>query len=125
MERIILDTNILIEISRNNKLISRRVYAINPDVLYITPIIYSEFLNGSNNKDSLYKYIKFLDKFKILYTTIETDKIFIELFKQYSLSHKPTIPDMLIAATAIHYEAKLFTLNKKDFQFIEGLQLFT
>ena len=39
----------------------------------------------------------------------------------YSLSHKLTIPDALIAATAIVHDIELYSLNLKDFRFITGL----
>lgn len=41
----------------------------------------------------------------------------------YSLSHKLSLPDALIAATALSHDVKLYTLNIKDFRFISGLQL--
>lgn len=31
--------------------------------------------------------------------------------------------DALIAATALHYNLPLYTLNKKDFRYIAGLRL--
>ncbi|MEG4117310.1 PIN domain-containing protein [Microcoleus sp. N9_B4] len=49
---------------------------------------------------------------------------FIELMAQYSLSHKLTIPDAMIAATALTHNISLYTLNLKDFRFIEGLQIY-
>ena len=42
----------------------------------------------------------------------------------YSLSHKLTIPDALIAATALANDLELYTLNIKDFRFIENLRLY-
>lgn len=42
----------------------------------------------------------------------------------YSLSHKLTIPDALIASTALVKNLALYTLNIKDFRFIEGLSLY-
>lgn len=36
---------------------------------------------------------------------------------------KPFIGDMLIAATALHHEIEIYTLNTKDFQFIPDLKL--
>ena len=42
----------------------------------------------------------------------------------YSLSHKLTIPDALIAATALVNDLELYTLNIKDFRFIENLRLY-
>jgi len=41
----------------------------------------------------------------------------------YSLSHKLSLPDALIAATAISHDLELYTLNIKDFRFITGLNL--
>jgi predicted nucleic acid-binding protein len=44
--------------------------------------------------------------------------------ESYSLSHKLCIPDALIAATALTYSIELYTLNSKDFHFIENIQLY-
>jgi len=44
---------------------------------------------------------------------------------RYSLSHKVSIPDMLIAATAISHDLELYTLNTKDFKFIPELNLYS
>jgi predicted nucleic acid-binding protein len=41
----------------------------------------------------------------------------------YSLSHKLSLPDALIAATALVHDLKLYTLDVKDFRFIAGLEL--
>lgn len=43
---------------------------------------------------------------------------------KYSLSHKLALPDGFIAASAIEKNIELFTLNKKDFKFIDGLVLY-
>ena len=50
---------------------------------------------------------------------------FIELMETYSLSHKLAIPDALIAFTALVYNLDLYTLNLKDFRFIESLNLYS
>ena len=111
--------------SKSNKDVIHKIKDYNKDNIFITTVIYVEYLNGVFNKESMPQAIKLLLNFSILHSTIEIDRIFMDLFKKYSLSHKPSIPDMLIAATAIHYDAQLFTLNTRDFRFIEGLQLFT
>jgi len=49
---------------------------------------------------------------------------FIQLMETYALSHKLSIPDALIASTALAYQMDLFTLNKKDFHFITELRLY-
>jgi tRNA(fMet)-specific endonuclease VapC len=45
--------------------------------------------------------------------------------ERYALSHKLTIPDALIAATALVNNVDLYTLNVKDFRFIEGVNLYS
>ena len=42
----------------------------------------------------------------------------------YALSHKPGIPDILIAATALDHDLSLFTLNVKDFRYIPELNIY-
>ena len=48
----------------------------------------------------------------------------VDLVKQYCLSHKLKLPDALIAATALVQNAKILTLNKKDFSHIPKVELF-
>jgi tRNA(fMet)-specific endonuclease VapC len=55
--------------------------------------------------------------------TPEIGTIFKNSFRKYSLSHRPQIADMLIASFALHYEMPLFTLNTKDFSFVENIKL--
>jgi tRNA(fMet)-specific endonuclease VapC len=43
----------------------------------------------------------------------------VELVEKYALSHKLSLPDALIASTAIIFNLELFTLNMKDFKFLE------
>lgn len=124
MERIVLDTNILIEISRNNKAIFDKVSEISPNSIFITSVVFAEFMKGIKNKESLTPYLKFLSKFNLLYSKNESEDKFIELFKLYSLSHQPSIADMQIASICIQNDAQLFTLNQKDFSFIPELKLF-
>jgi tRNA(fMet)-specific endonuclease VapC len=44
--------------------------------------------------------------------------------EEYSLSHKLSLPDALIAATVLEHDLELYTLNVRDFGFISGLALF-
>lgn len=120
---VILDTSILIEIQRGNQQIINKVYESDWSDLYITPIVIAEFYRGSRNKAEFFKCKKLINKFQVLALDQNVAIVFAELFEKYSLSHRPAIPDMLIAATAIHNKASLYTLNIKDFTFIEDLIL--
>lgn len=54
----------------------------------------------------------------------KTCKIFANLIEIYALSHRLAVPDGFIAATSIVNDVELYTLNKKDFRYIEGLKLY-
>jgi len=43
---------------------------------------------------------------------------------EYTLSHNLSLPDGLIASTALIENVPLYTLNKKDFKYIEGIQFY-
>ncbi len=120
---VILDTCILIEIQRGNQGVINKVYTFEKSDLYVTPVVVAEFYVGSRNKEEFAKCRRLVNKFGILTLDQNVSILFGELFEKYSLSHRPAIPDMLIAATALHYDSTLYTLNRKDFSFIEDLVL--
>lgn len=47
-----------------------------------------------------------------------------ELMETYCLSHKLALPDAIIAATALVHKVALYTLNRRDFQYIPEIQLY-
>jgi len=80
-------------------------------------------LVGAKNKDDFRKIENQLSKYTSIPINTEITDIFIDLFKTITLSRRPGIPDTLIAATALYYQLPLYTLNKKHFQFIPGIEL--
>jgi len=120
---VILDTNVLIEIIRKNGDVIFKCDSLGTSNLVITSITRNEFLLGSRDKESFTRNLAFLNKFQVLAMSAPVDKIFSNLIEAYTLSHRPGIPDCIIAATAIHYDCELYTLNTKDFRFIPGLRL--
>ena len=122
-EMVILDTCILIEIQRGNRTIIDEVYQFSQDKIFLTPVVIAEFYRGARNKSEFEKCCKLVAKFGVLSLDDKVIKVFTNFFIEYALSHRPSIPDMLIAATSLHYNIPLFTINKRDFGFIAGLQL--
>ena len=121
---IICDSDVIIEFfDRANKSIENRLVEMGRENLCISSVTYSEIIFGSTDKDHLTTLSKGLEKFIVVDIDQRIDTIHRELVKKYSLSHKLGIQDALIAATALNYEIKLFTLNTKDFKFIDGLEL--
>lgn len=120
---VIFDTNILIEIYRGNAAVRRHIETLGVSVIYISSITIAEFLVGAKDKADLKKLEKLLDSYTHLPLNADITEIFLNLFKSYSLSHRPAIADVLIAATAMYYDLPLYTFNKKHFQFIPRLRL--
>ncbi len=122
---ILLDTNILIEMYKGNEVIIHRIKVIGQNNIAISDVTSAELLFGARNKDELKILKKDIEKLTTVSISTNISKLAVNLVEKYSLSHKLSLPDALIAATAIQNDIHLFTLNIKDFKFIKGLKLFS
>ncbi|MFD1258816.1 PIN domain-containing protein [Mucilaginibacter terrae] len=98
---IILDTCILIELQKGNQDIKQQIYEYNQQDLYITPVVVAEFYRGAKDKSDLIKCKKLKAFFSVLSLDERVIHVFDYLSESYALSHRPSVPDMLIAATAV------------------------
>ena len=121
---ILCDTNILIEFYKNNTAIIQELRQIGSQNLAISVITRAELYYGAINKNELKRIQKHLDLLQNIPIDRSISEQFIQLMANYSLSHKLTIPDALIAATALANDLELYTLNIKDFRFIENIRLY-
>ncbi len=120
---ILCDTNILIELYKNNAQIVNELRQIGTDNLAVSSISVAELYFGAFDKAELQQLKKHLALLHQLPLNNSVSKLFLNLMETYALSHKLSIPDALIAATAIEHGIPLYTLNLKDFRFIDMLQL--
>ena len=123
MEKIVLDTNILIEVLKGNQVIVQQLENANYSYC-ISAITAMELYYGALNKAELFSLKKFIKLFEVIELNENISTISTELIFEYAKSHNLTIPDSLIASTAISENTKLYTLNLKDFKYIDGLTLF-
>ena len=122
MEKIVLDTNILIEVLKGNQLIIEKLEK-NSYEYCISSITVMELYFGALNKTELFSLKKFMKLFKVIELNDNISSISTELIFEYAKSHNLSIPDSLIASTAISENIKLYTLNLKDFKYIDELTL--
>lgn len=122
MEKIVLDTNILIEILKGNQALISKLESMKTNFC-VSAISVMELYYGALNKAELYKLKKFVAIFEVIELNENISKISTELIFEYAKSHGLAIPDSLIAASVISNDLKLYTLNVKDFRFIDGLEL--
>ena len=121
---IICDTNILIEFYKGNDDVTNLLSQIGIENISISAITQAELYFGALNKTELRKIKKHLSILNIFPVTTKITSKFVKLMETYSLSHKICLPDALIASTTIINDVELYTLNLKDFQFIDELRIF-
>ena len=121
---ILCDTNIIIEFLKETPKDVENIESLGKDSIYVSSITVGELYFGALNKVELNKIRKKINSLVHIPITEAISDIFEDLMLKYSLSHKLTIPDALIAATALYFDIELFTYNLKDFRFIKGLRLF-
>lgn len=122
--KVLVDTDILIDISRNDLRAIKKVEDIkNRATVSISVITKLELIRGCRNKIELTGLEDFIERFEIRHINEAVSAKTEELFKLYRLSHGVQIPDMLIAATALVHQIPLLSKNQKDFNFIDGLHL--
>ncbi len=118
----VLDTNVLIEILKNNQNTIKHVELLSPP-LSVSVISAMELLYGALNKSELKKLQQFLSLFNIIQLDEKVSQKAFSLIAQYAKSHTLDIPDALIAASCLENNKTLFTYNRKDFHFIPKLTL--
>ena len=118
----LLDTNILIEIFRDNVEIASIVD--NMQDIAVCDVVRAELFYGARNKHELQKISADLEGLNVFPLLPQISEMAVNLVKTYCLSHKLEFADALIAATAIIHNTELFTLNRKDFAYIPNLKLY-
>lgn len=121
---ILCDTNILIEFYKGNSDIVQELENIGLPNLAISVITVGEMYFGARDKRELGQIKKNLSLLNQIPLDADISKRFLALLEEYALSHRLSVPDALIAATALSQNIPLYTLNLKDFQYIPDLQIY-
>ena len=117
------DTTILFELLKGNAEIKKRLEEIGHENIAFSIITHAEAYAGSS-KDEMKVLKSFFSKHKLFHLNGEASEIFNGLIQSHHVRHSKWIPDALIAATAISNNLEVYTLNRKDFDFIDKLILF-
>jgi len=121
---VICDTDVIIEFYRNNPDIITELKRIGQQNIAVNVITAGELIYGALNKRELGQIRNDLNNLKMIDIDNKTCGIFLEIMTKYALSHKLSVPDGFIAASAISNNLELYTLNLKDYRFIQGLKLY-
>ncbi len=123
MANILVDTNILINFSKNRNNLLVGYFKKNNTNLFINPIIITEFTNDKNllkNKNKNQQAIDFLNLFQHLDINKEIAYKTGELIRTNKADY---MADAFIAATCLVHNLKLLTHNQKHFKKIPNLTL--
>ena len=121
---VLCDTDVIIEFYRNNPNVIAELKKIGQQNITVSTITAGELMYGALNKKELSQIKKDLNNLTVLDINRKTCDVFMNLMNKYVLSHKLALPDGLIAATALSLDIELFTMNLKDYRFIDGLNLY-
>lgn len=118
---VLVDTSIIIDYIKKEE--EAVLFLEGLDQIIVSAVTVAEVYQGARNKTELKYLEEALLAFAVLPLTEPITATSLELLKEFTLSHRLTILDSLIAATALEHNFKLATLNTKHFQMIEGLKV--
>ena len=117
-----LDTDVLIEISKNvPQAVAWFAAVTRTDRPGLPGFTVMEFLQGARNKAELARFRKLLAPFVVYWPTAEDCARAVETYARTCLTHDLSVPDIMIAECAIGLGATLCTFNVKHFRAIPGL----
>ena len=123
--RYLLDTNVVIDILRDNKNVARhyQIETLKRNRMVICPIVYYEVVRGFKIGGATKKFETFLQLYKnwsMLMFNEEVAKKAVDIYEQ---THKQVIEDndIYIAAVAMVNGCTLVTANTRHFGRVEGL----
>ena len=121
---VLFDTDSLIEFFRGNVDVINYIDSIGgEEKIILTAITFAEIVLFAQDKLHLNRLKKGIDELILLDINEGISEQFREYMISYSLSHRPSLPDMLNASFAKYYDIDFFTLNLSDYTFIKGLKL--
>lgn len=92
------------------------------DRLFLSVISEAEMYVGMKRSEKR-KTVETINKFNVIGLDAEISRQLLNLTWGH-YAKRLGIADMIIAATALTYPVELFTFNKKDFDFVEGITFY-
>lgn len=126
MQKVVLDSDIIIDHLRDYgaALQTLLTFAAQKKLqLYIPSVVVTELFSGKETKkqERLFSLKKLLERFELVSNDQEISELAGLLMRDYP---PIKLADAIIAATALHLNAKLATRNQKDFDQIKGLKFY-
>ncbi len=120
---VLVDTDIFIKVFRGDEKHKKHLDALAGRIA-VSVVTYLELYQGANTKKRKFGLEKQFKAYQLVHLNEKTSADALLLAKKYLPEKKLLPPDCLIAATALQLQIELFTDNKQDFDFIEGLKFY-
>jgi predicted nucleic acid-binding protein len=120
---ILLDTDVLIECLRGTAAARTWLQQATAETFQIPGVAAMELVMGCRDHADLDRIQKFLNTFTIIWPEAPEFAQAYDLLIGHRLNSGLSIPDCLIAATALNRGARLYTFNLKHFQVVHGLDV--
>ncbi|RYY15602.1 MAG: type II toxin-antitoxin system VapC family toxin [Cytophagaceae bacterium] len=114
---LLLDSDVLIDYLRQRPLAVAYLRTL-PIVPLLSAIVVAELFSGVRDGQERTQLEAFIRACRVVPVDEQIAMQAGLLRRQYRLSHRPELPDMLIAATALAHNATLVTLNAKHFSML-------
>lgn len=118
----LLDTDVLVDLSRNNRAAVAYVDHLSNDWA-LSAITALEFISGAKNQREVELIDRLVEIYELLPVNDAIGRRAYDLLKAYARSNGLRTFDSLIAATAIEERRTLVTKNRKHFEMIDGLAI--
>lgn len=122
-ESVLVDTDILIKAYRGDTTKQINLKYLK-DKYCISVVTACGLLNGAKNIHQRGEFNKVLRYYSIALIDEKISEIAFSLFRKYSFTNDMKISDAFIGATAISNDLLIYTDNKKDFEYIEGIKFY-
>ena len=117
----IVDTDITIDFLRGEKK-AITFFKSKSESISFSAITVAEIYSGIRSRNEEIEIERLFSVFPVIPTSSDIARLAGTLVKQYRNSHNVEIPDALIAATCLHFNAELFTLNIKHYPMFKVLK---
>ena len=123
-ETVLVDTDILIKAYRGDKIKIANLKKLK-DKYSISVITACELLAGAKNLNQRAEMNKLLQVYSISAVNEKVSGLALRLYQKYSIKNRLQISDTFIAATALNNNLLIYTDNKPDFNFIDGVRFYS
>ena len=113
-----VDTDIMVDVLRRYPPALHWLHSLGSEVLIIPGFVVLELLKGCRNEHETATLLAWVGKFRIYWPTENDCNRALARLAFGRLSRRLSIPDLLIAETAVGLDLRLCTFNVKHFQYI-------